>query len=205
MNWSLIFSIVIAILLFRVLMLRIKANSLKAESFKNLPPKDKLAVLKECLLNTPAESYLQNLAEFCQKNGINANIEEYRPFIAKQRALAKKKEALAEDNELFEQEARWMDSIYPLEFEEAKQAWQDEDESLAIKRSVEGIARLYSDKAIRDALLELSSKYPKANAILEGYEKLVAARDESLADDESLKKLRKLRDNWEEELLNIEL
>lgn len=186
-------------------MLRIKANSLKAESFKNLPPKDKLAVLKECLLNTPAESYLQNLAEFCKKNDIDVNIDEYRPFIAKQRALAKKKEALAEDNELFEEEARWMDSIYPLEFAEAEKAWQDNDDALAIKRSVEGIARLYSDKAVREALQKLSPRYPKAEVILEGYKKLIAARDESLADDESLKKLRKIRDDWEAELLNIEI
>ena len=64
MNWSLLFVIFIMILLLRVVYLRLKANSVKAESFRNLSDRDKMAVLKECLLNTPTRTNLENLAEF---------------------------------------------------------------------------------------------------------------------------------------------
>ena len=39
MNWSIIFAIAIALLLLRVLYLRIKANSVHSESFKNMQTK----------------------------------------------------------------------------------------------------------------------------------------------------------------------
>ena len=81
MNWSVIFAIAIALILLRVLYLRIKANSMHSDSFKNMKAKDKLAVLKECLLNNPTRANLANLAEFLKSEGIDADVESYKPFM----------------------------------------------------------------------------------------------------------------------------
>lgn len=204
MNWNLIFVIVIMLILLRALWLHIKASNAKTESFKALVPKDKLAVLKECLLNNPAEANLQNLAEFCKSQEIEIDIDAYRPFFAKQLALSKKKDAIAEDNELFEQESIWIDTILPLEFKEADEARAAGDEKLALERTLEGISRLYSDQAIEKSLKNMESYYAKASSLLKSYENLVKVRDESGADDKSLEKLRKQRDAWQEDLLTIE-
>lgn len=204
MNWNLIFVIVIMLVLLRALWLHIKANNAKTEAFKALPPKDKLAVLKECLLNNPVEANLQNLAEFCKKYDIDVDMEAYRPFFAKQLELSKKKDAIAEDNELFEQESIWIDQILPFEFKEAEEARHSGDEKSALERTLEGISRLYSDQAIEKQLKSMESYYPKATKLLENYEILAKTRDESKADDKSLEKLRKQRDAWQEDLLTIE-
>lgn len=204
MNWNLIFVIVIMLVLLRALWLHIKASNAKTEAFKALPPKDKLAVLKECLLNNPAEANLQNLAEFCKANEIEIDTEAYRPFFAKQLELSKKKDAIAEDNELFDQESVWIDQIQPFEFKEAAEARDCGDERLALERTLEGISRLYSDQAIKKELKNMESSYSKATKLLENYEKLIKIRDESGADDKSLEKLRKQRDAWQEDLLTIE-
>lgn len=204
MNWNLIFVIVIMLILLRALWLHIKASNAKTESFKALVPKDKLAVLKECLLNNPVEANLQNLAEFCKSQEIEIDIDAYRPFFAKQLALSKKKDAIAEDNELFEQESIWIDTILPLEFKEADEARAAGDEKLALERTLEGISRLYSDQAIEKSLKNMESYYAKASSLLKSYENLVKVRDESGADDKSLEKLRKQRDAWQEDLLTIE-
>lgn len=204
MNWGIFFFIAIAAILMRVFWLRIKANSMESENFKALPPKDKLAVLKECLLNNPTETNLRNLDEFCQKSQIDVDAGTYRPFIAKQVELTRKKDAIAEDNDLYAQESVWMDSIRPLEFAEAQTAKESGDNELAILRTVEGIARLYSDEAIEKALQDLEAVYPKATRLLEGYRKLTEIRDTSGADEKSLENLRKKRDAWQEDLLSIE-
>ena len=81
MNWSIIFAIAIALILLRVLYLRIKANSMHSESFKNMNTKDKLAVLKECLLNNPTRTNLANLDEFLNSEGFSVNVEEYKSFM----------------------------------------------------------------------------------------------------------------------------
>ena len=128
----------------------------------------------------------------------------YRPFIAKQVELTRKKDAIAEDNELYAQESAWMDAIRPLEFAEAQAARENGDHELAILRTVEGIARLYSDEAIEKALQDLENVYPKATRLLEGYRKLTEIRDTSGADEKSLENLRKKRDAWQEDLLAIE-
>ncbi|MBQ3716557.1 MAG: hypothetical protein II892_13435 [Fibrobacter sp.] len=204
MNWGIFFFIAIAAILMRVFWLRIKANSMESENFKALPPKDKLAVLKECLLNNPTETNLRNLDEFCQKSQIDVDAGTYRPFIAKQVELTRKKDAIAEDNDLYAQESVWMDAIRPLEFAEAQTAKESGDNELAILRTVEGIARLYSDEAIEKALQDLEAVYPKATRLLEGYRKLTEIRDTSGADEKSLENLRKKRDAWQEDLLSIE-
>lgn len=203
MNWSIVFFIVMMLLLLRILRLRIRANSTRSESFKRLPPKDQLAVLKECLLNNPSETNLRNLGNFVEQTPQKIDIESYRPFLKSQLAIFGRKDAIAEDNELYAQECEWMDKIKPLEFEEAESFNQSNENQKYIERTLEGIARLYSDNAILEALAKLAPDYPHASELAEGYKQLMQARDESTADDKSLEALRKQKDAWEEDLLNV--
>ena len=205
MTFSTLFTIVIALVLLRIFWLKIKDASMKSESFKNLPAKDQLSVLKECLLNNPTATNLQNLKEFTEKQGINLDIESYRPFLKKQQDLSRRKDALAEDNELFTAESEWIDQIKPLEFEEAKQAKQENRQEDYILRTLEGIAKLYSDGAILSELAALVQDYPKAEQLAQGYRQLMDLRDQSGADDESLKKLRATKEAWEKDLLQVDI
>jgi ribosomal protein S21 len=204
MSISTLFTIAMALIFARIFWLKIKDVSMKGESFKKLPPKDQLAVLKECLLNNPTETNLKNLKEFSEKQGIVLDIESYRPFIKKQQELTRRKDALAEDNELFTAEAEWVDKILPLEFEEAKVAKQENRHEDFILHSLEGVARLYSDGAILSELEALVQDYPKAKELAQGYRELMELRDSSGADDESLKKLRAAKESWEKSLLDVE-
>ncbi|SIO13798.1 hypothetical protein [Fibrobacter sp. UWB11] len=205
MNWSIVFFVVMMLLLLRILRLRIRANSTRSESFKRLPPKDQLAVLKECLLNNPSEANLRNLADFSKRTSLEIDVESYRPFLKSQLEIFGRKDAIADDNELYAKECEWMDAITPLEFEEAKAFKQENETQKFIERTLEGIARLYSDDAILNALSELAPDYPHANELAESYRALMQARDESLADDKSLEKLRKQKEAWEEDLLNVRI
>ena len=191
------------LLLLRILRLRIRANSTRSESFKRLPPKDQLAVLKECLLNSPSEANLKNLSDFAERTSLKIDTESYRPFLKTQLDLHKRKDAIAEDNELYAAETEWMDQISPLEFAEAADFKRENETQKYIERTLEGIARLYSDNAILKALAELAPDYPHANELAESYRKLMQTRDESLADDKSLEKLRKQKDAWEDDLLHV--
>lgn len=205
MSLSTLFTLLMVLLLLRVFWLKIKAASAQGENFKRLPPKDQLAVLKECLLNNPTEGNLQNLKDFARKNALNLDVESYRPFLKKQLELSRRKDALVEDNELFTAEAEWIDQIKPLEFEEAKQAKQENRHEDYILRTLEGIAKLYSDKAILSELAALVQDYPKAKQIAQGYCDLMDLRDRSGADDESLKKLRATKEAWEKDLLQVDI
>ncbi len=204
MSFSTIFTIAIAAIILRALWLRLKASGTKTDSFKQLSPKDQLSVLKECLLNNPTERNLQNLKKFGKENGFSFDVETYRPFMNKQLEISKKKDALVEDNELFSEEARWFDEISPMEFAEAEEALKVGDKTTFIAKSLEGVARLYSDEAIRSNLEKLIPDYPKAETLLNDYNILVEQREQSGADDESLEKLRKLRNKWDEDLLDIQ-
>ena len=204
MTFSTLFTIVIALVLLRIFWLKIKDVSMKSESFKRLPPIDQLAVLKVCLLYNPTETNLQNLKDFSQRQGLSVDTELYRPFIKKQQELSKRKDALAEDNELFAAESEWVDQILPLEFDEANLAKQENRQEDYILHSLEGIARLYSDGAILDKLDSLVQDYPKAKQLAQGYRELMELRDNSGADDESLKKLRAVKEAWEKSLLDVE-
>ncbi len=203
MTFTTVITVVIVLLLLRVFWLRIKASSTRNENFKQLPPKDQLSVLKECLLNNPTEKNLQNLKQFGEDFQVDFDAETYRPFMARQLEISKKKDALVEDNELFAEEARWLDSIRPLEFAEADQAQSAGEKSTYVEKSLEGISRLYSDEAILAALEKLVPDYSKAQDLLTSYRELVEVREQSGASDEELEKLRKLRNKWDEELLNI--
>ena len=205
MSISTLFTIAIILILLRIFWLKIKDTNMKGEGFKRLPPKDQLAVLKECLLNNPTNGNLQNLKDFCTKMGTDLDTESYRPFMQKQLELTRKKDALAEDNELFGTEAAWMDCIRPLEFEEAQSARQEGRHEDFILRTLEGIARLYSDEAILKGLGDLEADYAKARELAQGYRDLMELRDTSGADDDSLAKLRNAKAAWEENLLQIDL
>ena len=201
MNWSLLFVIFIMILLLRVVYLRLKANSVKAESFRNLSDRDKMAVLKECLLNTPTRTNLENLAEFAKTHGFDVDTAPYLKFIERHMRNAWGKNAIAEDNEIYAAESAWIDAIRPLEFAEAEKARTEGDMDAFVERSLEGVSRLYSDDAITAELEKLVPHHPKAKSLIEGYRDLIAARDASEADDKSLEALRKKRDAWMSELL----
>ena len=203
MNWSIVFFIAMMFLLLRILRLRIRANTTRSESFKRLPPKDQLAVLKECLLNNPSEANLRNLAEFASRTSLKIDIESYRPYLKSQLEIFGRKDAIADDNELYAAETAWMDKITPIEFEEAEAFKQENETQKYIERTLEGIARLYSDDAILDALAKLAPDYPHAGELAESYKQLMQTRDESLADDKSLEKLRKHKEAWEDDLLHV--
>jgi hypothetical protein len=203
MNWSIVFFAAMMLLLLRILRLRIRANTTRSESFKRLPLKDQLAVLKECLLNNPSEANLRNLAEFAGRTSLKIDIESYRPYLKSQLEIFGRKDAIAEDNELYAAETAWMDKITPLEFAEAETFKSDGETQKYIERTLEGIARLYSDDAILDALAKLAPDYPHAGELAESYKQLMQTRDESLADDKSLEKLRKQKEAWEDDLLHV--
>ena len=203
MNWSIVFFIAMMFLLLRILRLRIRANTTRSESFKRLPPKDQLAVLKECLLNNPSEANLRNLAEFASRTSLKIDIESYRPYLKSQLEIFGRKDAIADDNELYAAETAWMDKITPIEFEEAEAFKQENETQKYIERTLEGIARLYSDDAILETLARLAPDYPHAGELAESYKQLMQTRDESLADDKSLEKLRKQKEAWEDDLLHV--
>lgn len=204
MSFTIILPIITALILLRIFWLRVKAANAHNENFKKLPSKDQLAVLKECLLNNPSESNLRNLGNFLKKNGLDQDVESYRPFLKKQLELRNKANALEEDNQLFEQEADWLDQITPPEFSEADQERQNGNKEAHICLWLEGINRLYSDKAIQERLSSLIPHYPKAELLARRYTELAELRDNSAADDASLEKIRKAKDAWIQELLNYE-
>jgi hypothetical protein len=163
MSLSTLFTIAIVLILLRIFWLKIKDANLKSESFKKLPPKDQLAVIKECLLNNPTEGNLSNLKDFLVRQGADLDVESYRPFMKKQLELTRRKDALAEDNELFCAEAAWLDKIRPLEFKDAETAQKENRIEDFIAYTLEGIARLYSDESILHELNTPVPKYPKAS------------------------------------------
>ena len=204
MNWTLIVTLLFALLFVRIFWAHVKANNANTQAFKNLAPKDKLAVLKECLLNNPTESNLLNLGDFLKQTGADLDIQSYRPLMERQLALADKKENLDQWDKLYIEQSAWIDQIQPLEFAEAKAAKAANDCDTYITRWLEGVSRLYSDQAIEWALKQIEPDYPKAGNLLLSYTKLVEACAESSADDKSLETLRKKRDAWIEDLLTIE-
>ena len=204
MNWTLVVTLLFLLLFLRIFWAHVKANNARTEAFKNLEPKDKLAVLKECLLNNPTEGNLQNLNDFLKVCGADFDIQSYKPLMERQLALADQKAGLAEWDKLYVEQCEWIDQIRPLEFKEAEEAKTSGNMEIWTVRTLEGISRLYSDQAIEVALESLKPDYPKAESLLLSYQELMKACQESMADDKSLEALRKKRDAWIEDLLTVE-
>ena len=204
MNWTLIVTLLFVLLFVRIFWAHVKANNARGQAYKHLAPKDKLAVLKECLLNDPTETNLSNLGDFLKESGSDQEVQSYKPLLEKQLTLANQKAGLEAWDELYVEQSKWIDQIRPLEFDEAENALKEGDKKAYIEHSLEGISRLYSDQAIESALKQLEPDYPKAEKLLLSYTQLVEACTESGADDKSLEALRKKRDAWVEDLLTVE-
>lgn len=201
---TILFTLAFLLIFFRIFQLRLRANNAKTESFQRLPAKDKMAVLKECLLNNPTEGNLQNLKEFCDKEGLQFDADGYRPFIKEQLELARVNANYVECDKLYVRECEFIDRTAPMEFAEAEAARNAGDANTATIRTLEGISRLYSDGAIEKALTELEPTYPKAAELREKYIALAEACNASGADEKSLEALRKQRDAWMADLLAFE-
>ena len=201
---TILFTLAFLLIFLRIFHLRIKANNAKTESFQKLPAKDKMAVLKECLLNNPTEGNLQNLKEFCDKEGLSFDADSYRPFIKEQLELARINANYIECDKLYVRECEFLDRTAPMEFAEAEAARNAGDAEQALALTLEGVSRLYSDAAIEKALTELEPTYPKAAELREKYIALAEACNASGADEKSLEALRKQRDAWMADLLTIE-
>ena len=201
---TILFTLAFLLIFLRIFHLRIKANNAKTESFQKLPAKDKMAVLKECLLNNPTEGNLQNLKEFCDKEGLSFDADSYRPFIKEQLELARINANYIECDKLYVRECEFIDRTAPMEFAEAEAALNAGDAEQALALALEGVSRLYSDAAIEKALTELEPTYPKAAELREKYIALAEACNASGADEKSLEALRKQRDAWMADLLTIE-
>jgi hypothetical protein len=141
-----------------------------------------LAILKESLLENPSEYALQKLKNFAASQNLTIPAEEY---------LLGKAKNIEQDDDIFLQQAVWLDSLAPLEFKEEPQT----EKTLAT-----GILRLYSDDAIFKALKEFAQKFPseKQQKFEQGYSALCKHRDNSKADYESLEKLRMEKVKWEQ-------
>jgi len=140
-----------------------------------------LAILKENLLENPIEHSLQKLKDFASSQNLIIPKEEY-PL--------GKAPSIEQDDSLFLNQAAWLDSLTPLEFNEEPQTERN---------LLNGILRLYSDEAIFNALEELSRKFPgeRQQKLEQGYRKLCELRDNSEADYNSLEKLRMEKEKWE--------
>jgi len=141
-----------------------------------------LAILKENLLENSNEQAFQKLKDFAASQNLTIPSKEYPLGKAKDIAL---------DDDVFLQQADWLDSLTPLEFKEEPQTE---------KTLVNGILRLYSDDAIFKALKELAQKFPseKQQKLEQGYRTLCEHRDSSKADYDSLEKLRMEKEKWEQ-------
>ena len=201
---TILFTLAFLLIFFRIFQLRLRANNAKTESFQRLPAKDKMAVLKECLLNNPTEGNLQNLKEFCDKEGLQFDADGYRPFIKEQLELARVNANYVECDKLYVRECEFIDRTAPMEFAEAEAARNAGDTEQALALSLEGVSRLYSDGAIEKALTELEPSYPKAAELREKYIALAEACNASGADEKSLEILRKQKEDWLADLLTLE-
>jgi len=141
-----------------------------------------LAILKESLLENSSEYALQKLKDFAVSQNLTIPELEYPLGKAKSIAL---------DDDVFLQQAAWLDSITPLEFKEEPQTE---------KMYANGILRLYSDDAIFKAFSEFSQKFPseKQQKLEQGYRSLCKLRDNSKADYDSLENLRIEKEKWEQ-------
>lgn len=200
MTAAILFTIALALILFRAFILRHRETELDNENFVKLPRETKLAILKERVLETPSERNLQNLGNFLKDEGVVTDIESYRPLLAEQLRLGREENAIALDNNLYAKESEWMDRIEPFEFAEAKKKKDSGDRDGFVKAYLQGVLRLYSDEKIEAFLEKLIPEHAAAEKMLDGYRELKALRDSSGADEESIEKLTRAKEKWVAEL-----
>lgn len=196
MGLTAVFTLIIAFIIGRSFLLRWRSGRLDATGFQELEPAVKLAVLKERLLEKPSERNLQNIEEFAKTQGICVDADFYRSLIKEQLRLPKEKEAMALDNELYEKQTAWIDSIPPLEIKFAAEAKEKGDLDAFVDWSLEAVLRYYSDKKIESTLRGLEATYPKATGLLQQYLDFKELRDKSGASDAALEKLQTQKQEW---------
>lgn len=202
MSIAALFTVVIAALLLRVFVLHWRRNRLDAKEFQELPRATQLAILKERLLETPSVGNLENLRDFCHSYGNEIDIESYRPLLAEQLRLSEQENAIALDDDLYAKESVWIDTIEPLEFNEAKEALAKGDKKAYIDATLAGVLRYYSDEKIENSLEQLVPDYEKAGEILADYLELKELRNLSEVDESSIKRLEDAKNAWVQKLIN---
>lgn len=203
MTAAILFTIVLALVLFRAFILRRRETELDNENFVNLPREVKLAILKERVLETPSEKNLQNLGLFLKSEGIEADIESYRPLLADQLRLGREENAIALDNDLYAKESEWMDRIEPFEFADARRLKDSGDSEGFVKAYLRGVLRYYSDEKIENSLEKLIPEHDVAKKLLDDYRTLKALRDSSGADEASIEKLAQAKEKWVAEVSEL--
>lgn len=200
MTATILFTIALALVLFRAFVLHRRETDIASESFARLPREVRLAILKERVLETPSERNLQNLGIFLKAEGIEADIESYRPLLAEQLRLGREENAIALDEELYARESEWMDRIEPFEFAEAQRLKASGDEKCFAKAYFQGVLRYYSDEKIESSLEAIIPTHPEAQKLFDGYRKLKALRDSSGADEASIERLARAKEEWAAEV-----
>ena len=203
MTAAIIFTLLLALLLFRAFVLHLRATDLDNPRFQALPRESRLAILKERILESPSEKNLNNLGAFLLAEGIHVDMESYRPLLAEQLRISRQENAIALDNDLYIREAEWMDKISPLEFEIARKQKEDGKIDEFIRTYLQGVLRYYSDEKIEEALQNLTPDFPQAAEMLNAYRQLNALRDSSPADETSIEKLAQVKKEWMESLLHF--
>ena len=132
MTVAIVFTLIIALILFRAFVLHLRSTDLDNDQFVGLPREVKLAILKERVLETTSEKALCNLETFLKSEGIEVDMEVYRPMYAEQLRISREDNAIALDDELYAREAAWMDKIEPFEFHETKKKVSQEEEEVKI-------------------------------------------------------------------------
>ncbi len=197
MSFAVFFTLVIALFLLRTFIAHKRSTDLDNREFAALPKNVQLAILKERVLYTPSEKNLLNLELFLKKEGVSADTNAYRPLFAEQLRIGREENAIAMDNALFEREAAWMDDVEPFEFETARALKKDGKQNAAVQAYLEGVLRYYSDEKIEASLSALIPEFPAAGKLLDGYRELKKLRDESGADDASIEKLGRAKEEWQ--------
>ena len=203
MTAAIIFTLLLALLLFRAFVLHLRATDLANPRFQSLPRESRLAILKERILESPSEKNLNNLGAFLLAEGIHVDMESYRPLLAEQLRISRQENAIALDNDLYIREAEWMDKISPFEFEIARKQKEDGKIDEFIRTYLQGVLRYYSDEKIEEALQNLTPDFPQAAEMLNACRQLKALRDSSPADETSIEKLAQAKKEWMESLLHF--
>ena len=203
MTVAIVFTLIIALILFRAFVLHLRSTDLNNDQFVGLPREVKLAILKERVLETPSEKALCNLETFLKSEGIEVDMEVYRPMYAEQLRISREDNAIALDDELYAREAAWMDKIEPFEFAEALKLKEEGKKEEFVQTYLQGVLRYYSDEKIEEALQNLTPDFPQAAEMLNAYRQLKAQRDSSPADETSIEKLAQAKKEWMESLLHF--